>query len=113
MSEGPQALQPTRLKNENPPIGFRVTPRCGAKTRFGASCQGPAMRNGRCRMHGGPSTGPRTPDGLERCRMANLKHGLRSAEMITLRRQAKAARRTLNELIARASARSDLNPFAS
>ena len=24
------------------------------------------MKNGRCRMHGGPSTGPRTPEGLER-----------------------------------------------
>ncbi|MFC1944498.1 HGGxSTG domain-containing protein [Chloroflexota bacterium] len=24
------------------------------------------MKNGRCRMHGGKSTGPRTPEGLER-----------------------------------------------
>jgi uncharacterized protein YjcR len=30
---------------------------CGAKTRKGARCQSPAMPNGRCRMHGGKSTG--------------------------------------------------------
>ncbi len=32
--------------------------RCGAKTRSGAPCQSPAMPNGRCRLHGGLSTGP-------------------------------------------------------
>lgn len=33
--------------------------RCGAKTRRGecAPCKSPAMNNGRCRMHGGKSTG--------------------------------------------------------
>ena len=31
--------------------------RCGAKTRAAHSCRSPAMRNGRCRMHGGKSTG--------------------------------------------------------
>ena len=42
-------------------------PRCGAKTRAGPPCQAPAVwdniakkpRNGRCRMHGGLSTGPK------------------------------------------------------
>jgi hypothetical protein len=29
--------------------------RCGAMTRLGATCLSPAMRNGRCRMHGGKS----------------------------------------------------------
>ena len=33
------------------------------------------MKNGRCRMHGGKSTGPRTPQGRERSRRANWKHG--------------------------------------
>ena len=41
------------------------------------------MRNGRCRMHGGKSTGPRTPEGLERSRKARWVHGERSAETIT------------------------------
>lgn len=31
--------------------------RCGARTRSGNACRSPAMANGRCRMHGGPSTG--------------------------------------------------------
>lgn len=37
-------------------------PRCGAHCRTtGSPCMNPAMRNGRCRMHGGASTGrPKT-----------------------------------------------------
>src|SRR5690625_5197339 len=31
--------------------------RCGAKTRSGTSCKNYAMPNGRCRLHGGKSTG--------------------------------------------------------
>ena len=31
--------------------------KCGAKTRSGAPCQNNAMANGRCRFHGGKSTG--------------------------------------------------------
>ena len=37
-------------------------------------------------MHGGKSTGPRTPEGLERSRKANWKHGHYSAESIAARR---------------------------
>ena len=41
--------------------------RCGAKTRRGTACQRPAnKKNGRCRLHGGASTGPRTEDGRAR-----------------------------------------------
>ncbi len=47
--------------------------RCGAKTRKGTPCLNPVMKNGRCRLHGGKSTGPRTPEGLARC--GNWKHG--------------------------------------
>lgn len=33
-------------------------PRCGAHCRrTGNACRNPAMKNGRCRMHGGKSTG--------------------------------------------------------
>lgn len=32
--------------------------RCGAKTRSGGGCRTYAMPNGRCRLHGGLSTGP-------------------------------------------------------
>jgi len=33
------------------------------------------MPNGRCKLHSGKSTGPRTVEGLERSRRANWKHG--------------------------------------
>ena len=74
------------LKNGNPQGNPMNAPRCGAKTREGTPCRGPAMANGRCRMHGGKSTGPRTPEGLERSRKANWKHGLYSAESIAERK---------------------------
>ena len=45
----------------------RDRPQCGARTRSGHSCQ---MRveqgKNRCRLHGGLSTGPRTPEGKAR-----------------------------------------------
>lgn len=44
--------------------------RCGAVTRKGTPCESKALSNGRCRNHGGLSTGPRTAAGLERMRIA-------------------------------------------
>ena len=35
--------------------------RCGAKTRPGHPCGHYAMKNGRCRYHGGKSTGAKNP----------------------------------------------------
>lgn len=67
-------------------------PRCGAKTRRGTPCKAPAMwstrtrRYTRCRLHGGKSTGPKTLDGLEKCRRANWKHGNRSLAVLAERR---------------------------
>ncbi|MSO64923.1 MAG: hypothetical protein EXQ85_03825 [Alphaproteobacteria bacterium] len=49
--------------------------RCGARTRSGHACQSPAMPNGRCRMHGGPSPG--APKGNRNA----FKHGRYSAEL--------------------------------
>jgi len=69
------------LKNGSPPGDLSKAVPCGAKTRRGTPCQGPAMRNGRCRMHGGLSTGPRTREGLERSRKARWIHGFYSREM--------------------------------
>jgi hypothetical protein len=63
----------------------QAAPRCGARTRSGCPCRSPAMANGRCRMHGGRSTGPRTADGLERIRTARTIHGAYSAEARELR----------------------------
>lgn len=99
MSDAPQGHRRGWLKNGNSPGDFRNAPRCGAKTRRGTPCQGPAMKNGRCRVHGGLSTGPRTPEGLERCKMARWKHGRRSMAAIAERRQAAEARRETRALI--------------
>ena len=51
---------------------------CGAKARRNEyrPCMSPPMKNGRCRMHGGKSTGPKTADGKLRSARANLKHGM-------------------------------------
>jgi len=70
------------LNNGNPQGNPNSAPRCGAKTRKGTPCKAPAMKNGRCRFHGGKSTGPRTPEGLERSRKANRKHGLYSRAVL-------------------------------
>ena len=78
--------RPLLLNNNNPQGDPSTAPRCGAKTRKGTACKSPAMSNGRCRMHGGKSTGPRTPEGLERSRKANWKHGHYSQESIEERR---------------------------
>jgi len=46
---------------------------CGAKTRQGTSCKNTRLyKNGRCKNHGGLSTGPRTEEGKARA-LANLK----------------------------------------
>jgi hypothetical protein len=50
---------------------------CGAKTRRGTPCQCMSVNpGGRCRLHGGLSTGPRTPEGRFRSLRAlpSFKH---------------------------------------
>ena len=58
-------------------------------------CPSPAMKNGRCRMHGGPST--EAPKGNQNA----YKHGRVTAEAIARRREVadllRAAREILNE----------------
>ena len=57
--------------------------RCGAKTRAGGACQNPAFGGrSRCALHGGKSTGPRTPEGKARTIAAHTKHGRRSREHV-------------------------------
>jgi hypothetical protein len=52
--------------------------RCEAKTRRGTACQCKALSNGRCKLHGGKSTGPKTAEGKARA-AANLPTATRSA----------------------------------
>ena len=81
-----------------------AAPRCGAKRRDGGSCLSPGMPNGRCRMHGGKSTGPRTPEGLERSRKARWRHGYYSAEAKATRRESRALIQALRYMIERLAA---------
>ena len=48
---------------------------CGARTRGGAPCGAVPMANGRCRIHGGTSTGPRTMEGMARMIASKTTHG--------------------------------------
>jgi hypothetical protein len=89
-----------RLRNGATPGDFLAAPRCGAWTRSGACCRQPAMKNRRCRMHGGLSTGPRTAEGRARCAAARRTHGFYSAEMVALRRAGTAYCRRMDTLIA-------------
>lgn len=87
LDEAPHAWrQHGWLKNDNTPGNLALVKRCGAQTRAGSPCRSPAMANRRCRMHGGKSTGARTAEGLQRSRKAPIKHGLRSAAVVTKRR---------------------------
>ena len=48
--------------------------KCGAHARStGQSCQAKALANGRCKNHGGMSTGPRTADGKKAIGEATVK----------------------------------------
>jgi len=55
---------------------------CGARTRAGGTCKQPAMKNGRCRLHGGKSKSGAAH--------GQYIHGMRSKEMIEHRRQMRA-----------------------
>ena len=72
--------------------------RCGAKTRRGTACQRPAnKKNGRCRLHGGASTGARTEDGLARISAANPRHGQFTKVRLEERRANAAKGREIRE----------------
>jgi hypothetical protein len=73
-------------------LPMRRSPRCGARTRNGSPCQSPAMPNGRCRMHGGPSPG--APKGNRNA----FKHGRYTAEAIASRREVAALIRAMRSL---------------
>ena len=61
---------------------------CLAKTRSGFPCQKhPIAGRTRCRLHGGRSTGPRTPEGKAACAAAHWKHGRRSKAYAEARKQ--------------------------
>jgi len=103
-------MKPDPREHPMPPVRRRAgltgnpntAPRCGALTRAKGACCQPAMPNGRCRLHGGKSTGPRTDEGIERIRAARTIHGAYGAEAMELRdmiRVLKARTRRLSEMV--------------
>ena len=42
---------------------------CNARTKSGKPCRALKLAHGRCKWHGGLSTGPRTAEGKARCTM--------------------------------------------
>lgn len=71
-------------------------PRCGARCRgprAGRTCEAPGNgRGGRCKLHGGRSTGPVTAEGAERSRA-----GARVGGRVTAQRRAAARAQTRRE----------------
>ena len=113
--ERPSARRRGKLRHGNPSGDFLAAPRCGAQTRAGCPCRQPAMASpgggrGRCRLHGGKSTGARTEAGLARVRANRLVHGARTAEIIDLRAAAARHGRTLRTLAAAWRRRPPRNP---
>lgn len=74
--------------------------RCLAKTRSGALCQRPAnKKNGRCRLHGGASTGPKTDAGRAMIAKANTTSAQYTKAMIAKRKEeAKVAKGLRDQL---------------
>lgn len=54
----PPKSQNSAKTHPSPPRPKALQPPCGATTRTGIPCQRKALANGRCRSHGGLSTGP-------------------------------------------------------
>ncbi len=79
------------------PMGIehmQAAPRCGARNRQGKPCKKAAMRGRcRCRLHGGV-VGRKTPEGIERSRLAHLKHGRCCRDTVLLMRSLREHSRT-------------------
>jgi hypothetical protein len=61
---------------------MRLKKLCGARTRQdGHPCKRKALANGRCRIHGGLSTGPKTIEGRARIAQAQRDRWARMAVM--------------------------------
>ena len=71
-------------KSRSPRTPRRSRPRCGAMTRKGTPCAAPVAWdkrrdrpvNGRCRCHGGASTGPRTDAGRKALIVSNRRRAV-------------------------------------
>lgn len=73
---------------------------CAAKSkRTGLQCKAPAISGkNKCRFHGGKSTGPKTPEGRQRCAQARTTHGRETTAMRMERSLASARLALLEEI---------------
>ena len=76
---------------------LNTLPSCGAKTRSGGLCKHKGnIRNGRCKRHGGASTGPINQTfGKDHHRYV---HGLRTKEIIIIRKLLSKLDKSLKDL---------------
>jgi hypothetical protein len=82
------SLYTATIRKESKP----ARPRAKSRVLFHESSGSPAMKNGRCRMHGG--TSPGAPKGNKRA----LKHGRYTAEAIARRYEIRELLRAMNAL---------------
>ncbi len=82
------------LKYGNKPGDPSKAPRCGARRKYdGQPCQAPAMKNGRCRLHGGKSTGPK------RARLTKILKALESKHSIDQDREIREFKQVVESFI--------------
>ena len=74
--------------------------RCEARTRRGTPCQRPGNKiNGRCKLHGGHSTGPWTAEGIARLAESKTTHGRTTMpERAKAKYRAEVGRQVMREL---------------
>ena len=77
---------------------LNTLPTCGAKTRSGGLCKHKGnIRNGRCKRHGGASTGPTIQTfGKSHHRYV---HGMRTKEVIAMRKVVAEMKKSLGDLV--------------
>src|SRR5258708_11668199 len=90
--QGVDFHQNWRLNPMQSKLYMHRSPRCGAQTRSRSACQAPVMPNGRCRLHGGLSTG--APRGNKNA----FKHGRYTADALRLRRDLSVLARAMKAL---------------
>ena len=94
-------MAPAKVARAQPGLLLSGPALCGARTRQGSRCGNIGMTNGRCRFHGGLSTGPKTAEGVARWRAAVTTHGNRTTaarEFRALVRQLRAEARRMIEM---------------
>lgn len=84
LNDPPSRCKPMSKSGTFKTAGGRITcVQCTAQSkRTGVQCCAPAIAGKtKCRFHGGKSTGPKTPEGRQRCAEARTVHGRETTNM--------------------------------